>query len=258
LMGMDRVNSNIGARMAQSAANTPTSPGTTAAPRNGLSASQWGQIGTAAATVAPNIANIFLQNKLRGPKAPQLESDIRLQRISPDAELAASNRAYNQAKQTLTTNTAQGSNLASGVGNLLAKRLAAQNQTYGGVNALNTQIGNQETTANQAARFRNNQLTNQFNQNTQDFRNAKLMMTSENIANLSNKVQSYARERNMMKRDSQALNLLHHAYGDSAVMERVYGKDPGLYTSLQDSLGKKSNKLGGRLAPVKRSKNKNC
>ena len=164
----------------------------------------------------------------------------------------AANRAYNQARGVLTKNTAQGSNLGSGIGNLLSKRLAAQNQTYGQVNHANTQIGNQEAWMNQQSRFRNNQLQNQYTQSQNDFTNRKLMMTSENIANLSNKVQAYGKERNQMKRDSQAYEFLQSAYGDSGVLNRLQQTHPELFASVQSALGKKSNKLGGKLTTKKK------
>lgn len=215
----------------------------------------WGNIGNTAVTVAPNVVNAFLQKRLKGPATPSLETDLKLQRMSADPQLAETARAYQQAKGVITANTSQGSNLTSAVGNLLSKRLSAQNQLYGDINNLNTQIGNQEAGMNQAVRARNIERTNQFKNNQVDFANRKLAMTSENVANLSGKLQQMRKERNLQKKDQQSLEFLQSAYGDSGVLNRLQEQNPELFESVQKALGN-SNKFGGKLKKSSTKRNK--
>lgn len=215
----------------------------------------WGEIGMMAATAAPNIANALLQKRLKGPASPMLEQDVRLERLSADAQLNASNRAYNQASRALTTNTAGGANLGAGINSLFAKRLAAQNETYGVLNNANAQIANQEAGMNQAGRGRNTNRTNAYNQDTNDFYNKKQMMTSENIANLSGKIQARGAEKNQAVRDQLALRYLLASYGDSDVMRRYYEKNPDV---AKGTLGNKTGtKDGGTIRTKKNLLGKN-
>ncbi len=207
----------------------------------------WGQAANMAVTTAPNVANALLQRKLKGPATPQLETDVRLGRMNADAQLASANRAFNQAQAVVTKNTGQGSNLTSAVGNLLAKRLEGQNQTYGQLNNLNTQIGNQETGMNQGIRARNAERISGYKNAQADFSNRKLGLTSQNISNLSTKLQSFERERAQRERDRQSYEFLQSAYGDSGVLNRLAETNPELYTSVNKALGKKSNRRGGKL-----------
>lgn len=207
----------------------------------------WGQAANMAITTAPNVANALLQRKLKGPASPQLETDVRLGRVNADAQLASANRAFNQAQAVVTKNTAQGSNLTSAVGNLLSKRLEAQNQTYGDLNNLNTQIGNQEVGMNQGIRARNAERISGYKNAQAEFSNRKLGLTSQNISNLSTKLQSFERERAQRERDRQSYEFLQSAYGDSGVLNRLAQTNPELYESVNKALGKKSNRRGGKL-----------
>src|SRR5690606_14122942 len=81
--------------------------------RQFLSTSQLRKIGVGASAFIPNIANAILQRGLKGPQAPQMENKVSLQRVTPDAALAANTRDFRGAQKLLTSNTAQGSNLAS-------------------------------------------------------------------------------------------------------------------------------------------------
>lgn len=204
----------------------------------------WNSVGNAAATVAPNIANAFLQSRLQGPPTPQLETQARFKRFTPDAQLAEVGRQFNTAQAMLAKGTAQSSDLTAGVGSLLAKRLAANNQIQGQVNNLNAEVNNQEAQLNQGVQARNAERTTNFRNEGVAFKNRKTQLTSENIANLSNKIQSNTRERNQMKKDQQAYEFLQAAYGDSGVLDRLKEDRPDLF----ENLGKKKRKMGGKLS----------
>lgn len=213
----------------------------------------WQQGLNTAATVAPNITNAFLQKRLKGPKAPRLETNLKLQRLSPEAQLADASRQANLANSLITSNTAQGSNLAGSLGSVLSKRLANSNQIYGQVNNANASIQAQEAQLNQGIQARNTERLNGFNQNQVDFNNRKLMMTSENVANLSGKVQANTKERNLADRDKLALEVMKQQYKDSGIYDR------NLDALIEDYQKRKSFKMGGKLSKLNRAyKGKSC
>ncbi len=205
----------------------------------------WQNASTQLATFAPNITNAFLQKKLKGPAAPFQESGTNLQRFSAEPQLAQSTRDFRQAQGIINKGTAQGSDLAAATGSLLAKRLNNNNQIYGQTNQLNAQVANQEAYLNQGTKARNAQRINQFRGDQVDFQNKKTQLSSENLANLSGKVLSQNRERNMMDKDILGSNVLAQSYGDSGIYQR------NLQGMLDQYMGKKGMKpgdnKGGRL-----------
>jgi hypothetical protein len=213
----------------------------------------WQGTANNAATFAPNIASAMLQRKLKGPASPQLEIGVNLQRFSAEPQVAEAIRQTRQAQGNINKNTAQGADLASATGSLLATRLNANNQIYGQNNALNSQIANQEVTFNQGVKGRNLERINQFNNDTRDFSNRKKQMTSENIANASEKIQAKGRERNQIQLDKDKAIIESFKYEDSGVQSRLGDKlkiqDPKAYERL-----KKQGffKLGGKLNNKKR------
>jgi len=200
---------------------------------------------TGLATVGPNIVNSFLQKRLKGPAAPVMETSARLKKVSPNAELAETAGDYKLALDTITKNTAQGSAVGSNAGNVLAKKLRANNQMFGQNNQLNAQIQNQETFMNQQTRARNVGRLNEFNQGLADLDNKKLQMSSENTANLSGKILMQGREKNQMKKDLFALDVIKSQYGDS----KIFGesRDLGKTMTAWENYTKRKNKMGGKL-----------
>lgn len=208
---------------------------------------------TGLATVGPNIVNSFLQKRLKGPAAPVMETSARLKKVSPNAELAETAGDYKLALDTITKNTAQGSAVGSNVGNVLAKKLRANNQMFGQNNQLNAQIQNQETFMNQQTRARNVGRLNEYNQGLADLDNKKLQMSSENVANLSGKILMQGREKNQMKKDLFALDVIKSQYGDSNIFaeSRDLGKTMTAWENY--TKGKKAgNKMGGKLTKKKK------
>lgn len=215
--------------------------------RQGLSGESILQGATALASFIPNIANRKLRNNLKGPIAPVMESKTRLERISARPQLASANRAYNQSKGVIEAGTAQGSNLASATGNLLAKRLAGENAIYGNVNAANAQIQAQEAGMNLGVGARNVERSNRFNTDKIDFANRKTQLQSENIANAIQKFQSITAERNRMNLDKDKYDILMEAYGDlPEAMKEQYR------TFMQNA--KPKNSKGGKLNTKRKGK----
>jgi len=212
---------------------------------------------SAAATVLPNIVNARLQKKLKGPAKPLQEGRVRFDRVDPTAELQSIDRDFGVANQAIKKSSAQASNVAAASGSMLAKKLAAKNQTFNQANQSNVQIGNQEKGVNLGITARNLGKLDQFNQNKNDFANRKLQMTSENVANLSGKIQAAGRERNMMQLDKDKAVLQSAQFGDSGVLSRLGEKlassDPETYTRL-----KKQGyfKFGGKLKKLDKKKMK--
>ncbi len=210
------------------------------------------KLGTGLATFGPNVLNQILQSRLKGPASPTLENTTRLDRIDPRAQLAAARNATGQAQQSIKSNTAGAGNFASATGSLLSKRLGAENQIYGQTNQINTQIGNQEAMLNQATKARNNMRINDYNQNTLDFKNKKLQLTSENVANASGKFLQQGRERNEIDRDKLALEILGKGYGDSGVMQRNLDVIIEEYMKRKGISSKPGERFGGKLSKKKK------
>lgn len=210
----------------------------------------WEQAGTTAAMVAPNITNAFLQKRLKGPASPNLEVKNKLKKFTPDAAIASQNRLFNQAQTAIQRGTAQSSDLGAATGSLLAKRLAAQNETYGAVNNLNANIQNQEAQLNAGIGARNTERVNTYNQGVSDFINKKLQLTSENVANLSAKIQARGREKNQMDLDKEKYQILMSAYGD--LPEEMRAKYAHLFSN--EKIGKKK----GGMIPTKLYRKGKC
>jgi len=198
---------------------------------------------TGLATVGPNIVNSFLQKRLKGPAGPVMETSTRLKRINPNAQLTEAAGDYNQAVTAVTRGTAQGSALGSNIGSLLSKKLGANNQMFGQNNQLNAQIQNQESFLNQGVKARNVGRLNEFNQGMADLDNKKLQMSSENTANLSGKILMQGREKNQMKKDMFALDVIKSQYGDSGIFQRELGK----LIDARLEAAKSGKKMGGKL-----------
>lgn len=190
-----------------------------------------------AATYLPNLFTASTINKLKGPATPSLEQTVRLKRLSPDAQLAAAAQQTRQAQGVINKNTAQGSDLASATGMLLAKRLNAQNQIYGDINAGNAQIQGQEAQINQGTKARNAERITNYKQSQVDFENMKKRLKTENVANLSTKVQQQGREYNQMQLDKDKAIITAAQFGDSKVLQRLGEQlqlsDPKTYERLK-------------------------
>lgn len=182
----------------------------------------WSRVGTNAAAFAPNIANMFLQSRLAGPPDPILERKVNLDRLRADDQLAANTSAFRQAQKLLTSNTQQGSNFASSLGSMLAKRFESSNQILGELQRSNAAIQAQEAGMNVGIGARNAERIQKARENRVDFRNKKLQMTSQNIASASEKLQQMGRERNLQDRDLLELAIIKEAYKDSGVYNRAY------------------------------------
>lgn len=214
----------------------------------------WGSAANSAATVAPNVTNAFLQKRLKGPKAPQLETDLRLQRVDPSAQLAETARQANMINSSISKNTSQGSNLSSSLGLVLAKRLATNNQIYGQNQQINAQIQGNEAQINQASRARNASRINEFRGNQVDFANKKVQLTSENVANLSAKIQSNRREKNLMNLDKDKFNIIQSRFED--LPAELKAKYPTVFDYYNSPEYKKDNAFGGYLGRKSKKPNR--
>src|SRR5690606_11503250 len=176
--------------------------------RKFLSTSQLRKIGVGASAFIPNIANAILQRGLKGPQAPQMENKVSLQRVTPDAALAANTRDFRGAQKLLTSNTAQGSNLASSIGSILGRRFASTNQIIGDTQRTNASIQQQEAGINAGIGARNTERLNQYAADRINFSNRKKMMTSANIGSVSSKIQQMGQEANQKELDLAKLELI--------------------------------------------------
>jgi hypothetical protein len=209
---------------------------------------------TTAATFAPNLVSSVAQRKLKGPATPQLETTTRLQRMSANDQLANADRQGLLADQLIKNNTAQGSDIASATGNILAKKLASKNQIYGENQRVNAAIQGQEAALNTQIRARNTERMNDFNNASNEFSNLGQKLTTENVANLSSKILQQGREKNQMQFDKDALTINEAKFEDSGISSRFKAKlmkeNPDAYKRIYGS-----KKMGGMI-PKKLSRNK--
>lgn len=196
---------------------------------------------TQAATFAPNAVNAILQKRLKTSPAPQLETQLKLKRVSADPQLAANTRGFRSAQKQLSSNVGQASDLMAGTGNLLAKKLAADNEAIGQTNYLNASIASNEAGMNQAIKVRNVERTNAFRDSVANLANKKLQMTSENVSNLGTKILQQGAEKNMIDKDKLALEILGKKYEDSGVYKRQIDQ------IIKDYQEKKGYKKGGKI-----------
>lgn len=210
----------------------------------------WANAANTFSTFAPNIANSFLQKKLKGPAAPQLESITRFERVNPNAQLADTARQANMTNSLIMKNTSQGSNLSSSLGSVLAKRLAANNQIHGQTQNINAGIQANEAQLNQGVKARNTERTNSFRNDVNSFSNKKLAMTSENIANASAKIQSQNKEKSLMNLDRDKFAIIQSRFEDlPAAMKAKY---PTVFDYYNSPEYKDKNLLGGYLSRKKK------
>jgi hypothetical protein len=210
----------------------------------------WNKAGTQLATYGPNIVNSFLQSKLKGPAAPTLETGTKLDRVDPSAQLAGNARQARNATKTLRNSVGQSSDLISATGSLLSRRLAADNAVIGNNQAVNAEIQGREAMVNQGVKARNAERLSGFKQLQSDFANRKLQMTSDNLANVSQKSLAQGREQNEIDRDKLALQIMKEQYGDSGIMSRHF--DDMLDNYLKSKgYTKPGNKYGGKLSKKK-------
>jgi hypothetical protein len=192
--------------------------------RQFLSTPQLRRIGVGASAFIPNIANAILQRGLKGPQAPQMENKVSLQRVTPDAALAANTRDFRGAQKLLTSNTAQGSNLASSIGSILGRRFASTNQIIGDTQRTNASIQQQEAGINAGIGARNTERLNQYAADQINFSNRKKMMTSANIGSVSSKIQQMGQEANQKELDLAKLDLIKKQFEESGVFNRAMKK----------------------------------
>lgn len=223
----------LGGKLGEMANATPEASGT-----------NWSKVGTQVATYAPNVVNAFLQSKLKGPASPTLESGLKLDRVDPSANLSAANRSFTTANKAVKRGVSQSSDLLAATGNLLSKKLTADNAIYGQNQALNAEIQGREAFMNQGVKTRNTERTNQFRQDKVDFSNRKKQLTAENVSNAGTKALIQGKEHNEIDRDKLALEVMSKAYGDSGVIPRNFED------TLDKYFKKKGLKKGGKLGKL--------
>jgi len=196
---------------------------------------------TTAATFAPNLVSAVAQRNLKGPAVPQLESTTRLERMSAVDQLANADRQGLLADQLIKNNTAQGADIASATGNILAKKLASKNQIYGENQRINAAIQGQEAALNTQIRARNTERMNDFNNASNEFSNLRQKLTTDNVANLSSKILQQGREKNQIDLDKFKIKYLERKFKDSGVPDR------GLEDFTNEEKDKYGLKKGGKI-----------
>src|SRR5690606_37177977 len=129
-----------------------------------------------------------------------------------------------RAQKLLTSNTAQGSNLASSIGSILGRRFASTNQIIGDTQRTNDSIQQQEAGINAGIGARNTERLNQYAADRINFSNRKKMMTSVNIGSVSSKIQQMGQEANQKALDLAKLVLIKKQFEESGVFNRAMKK----------------------------------
>ena len=208
----------------------------------------WKKAGNAAATFGPDLANLFITSKMKGPKGPQKESSVFLKRINADDQLAENRRQTANLINATKRSVAQPGAAMAIAGSALAKRLYADNQTRGEVNRMNTQIANQEAGLNSAVGARNADRQNAANLLETEFHNRKLSAYSQIAANMGNKFTQKQRENRLFEADEKALRILGDRYKDSGIQDRYFNdRLKELYPEFYKKEEKEKKKMGGKL-----------
>lgn len=207
----------------------------------------WSSAGNTLSTFAPNIVNGVLQNQLKGPAAPRLETYTKLDRVNPAGQLAEIDTDTNNINTALTRNTAQASNLTSALGSSLSRKLKAKNDVQSRTQQINAGIQGNEASIRAGQQGRNVDRLTGFNNEQVQFSNKKLQLASENVANLSGKFQSMNRENNERKLDKGKYKIMMEAFNNLPKIMRDHYKtfnydDWGLAKG-----GKLKRVLGGKL-----------
>ena len=205
-------------------------------------------VATSLSTFVPNMVNQALTSRLQAPNAPAMETATRLKRFSPNAQLAENASDFRGALETTRRNTAQGANYTSAVGSLLSRKLGANNQVFGQVNNLNNQVNNEEAYMNQGVNARNAGRRTEYNNELVGLSNAKTRLTSDNVANLSTKLLTQGRERNLMKLDKSRYDIISKQYGDLPAEMRA--KYPTVFDAVNAGVIKAPNRFGGKIKSV--------
>lgn len=203
----------------------------------------WRKAGNTAATYGSDIFNAYLTSQLPKPKTPSFERTRKLNRVSPNSQLAENSRLTTNLARQIGKSTSQASISSSIAGSLLSKRLSADNQVRNETNRLNAYIDSNEAGMNQSVDARNTERMNSFKAQQLERRNRQLSGYSQVASNVSNKVQMQNRERNLQDLSLAELEVLKKAYGDSGVYDRNF-------QSILDDLMKKQGtkrRFGGRL-----------
>jgi hypothetical protein len=192
---------------------------------------------TGLATFGPNLFTNNAIKKLKGPPQSAMERAVTLKKVNPNAQLASARNAFNDANEVVRKGVGNFSNLASGTGSLLAKRLEAENQIFGRVNDQNIGIQNQEAGLNVGVNLRNTERLNRFSENKTEFENKKIQLKSENVANVAKKSLQIGQEKERMALDKLKAKIIAGQYGDSGVLARLGEKfkmeDPEAYEELK-------------------------
>lgn len=209
------------------------------------------EIGNSAATFAPNIASASLQSRLKGPASPQLETATRFQRVDPSSQLAEIDRDASATNALVTRNTAQSSNLTSALGSIAAKKLAAKNQVMGQTQQINAGIQQGEGQIRAGQQARNTARVTDYRNNQVEFGNKKLQLTSENVGNLSAKLQAQSAEKKRMGLDERKFGVIMAAYNN--LPAPLKGRYKNVFDYYNQEGDKAAKRLGGWIMKSKRN-----
>lgn len=216
----------------------------------------WRKAGTMAATFGPDVFNTFLTSRMPKPNlpTPKMEKQRRLERVRPDAALAANARITSNIGRQISAANSQSSAIGSNLGSLLAKRLYGDNAVRSDYNRLNAQIGAQEAQMNTGIGARNTERTNSRNLNQHmlelERKNRQLSGLSQISSNVGNKVLQLGQEKNFKDMSLAELEVLKKGYEESGVYNRRLEE---LITKALEKQGMKAGKrYGGMLKGLRR------
>lgn len=200
-------------------------------------------LGSGLKSLLPYASNIVnATRELPNPIAPPVETAMSPNLVSYDADRTnLDNEFRNFSKETdyrvANPTVAQGIKAAA-----MARKISGNNQLAQQEGNTNAFIKNQTAQANQGVQSRNIERTREFNDSLVSRRINQNRLQSENLANLSDKIQLENRDKSMFDLEKRKLDVLPTLYKDTGVYDRNY-KD--LSEEERKALGFK--RFGGKI-----------
>lgn len=201
-------------------------------------------LGQGLKSLLPYASNIVNSTReLPNPIAPPVETAISPNLVSYDADRTALDNDFrNFSKETdyKVANPTVAQGIKAGA---MARKIAGNNQLAQQEGNTNAFIKNQTAQANQGVQSRNIERTRDFNDQLVSRKINQNRLQSENLANLSDKIQMESRDKSMFDLERRKIATLPIVHKDTGIYDRNLAK-----TALdEDEVLNGKKRLGGKI-----------
>lgn len=202
------------------------------------------KLGQGLKSLLPYASNIVNSTReLPNPIAPPVETAISPNLVSYDADRTALDNDFrNFSKETdyKVANPTVAQGIKAGA---MARKIAGNNQLAQQEGNTNAFIKNQTAQANQGVQSRNIERTRDFNDQLVSRKINQNRLQSENLANLSDKIQMESRDKSMFDLERRKIATLPIVHKDTGIYDRNLAK-----TALdEDEVLNGKKRLGGKI-----------